>query len=206
MGIHASIPSLHYHPAGPSINPPFCWKHHAVFQYQTVYVLCWWHSSPEGKVLHQCPWIKQWNCSYIASIFSHRDSVNLKKWICLYTGSVARVYALALWSYLWSRLEGRWRRGARSMMANKLRNNSKYWDTFFSSERRSGGLKRREVLLVKSIVALSVFSVANQLTSHFKSSDLCFIEFPCVEQSRVPVGICFPNGLSNYSTLRALWL
>lgn len=133
MGIHASIPSLHYHPAGPSINPPFCWKHHAVFQYQTVYVLCWWHSSPEGKVLHQCPWIKQWNFSYVASIFSHRDSVNLKKWICLYTGSVGRVYALALWSYLWSRLEGRRRWGARSMMANKLRNNSKYWDTFFYS-------------------------------------------------------------------------
>lgn len=71
---------------------------------------------------------------------------------------------------------------------------------FLLSERSSGGLKRREVLLLKSIVALNVFSVADQLTSHFKSSDLCFIEFPCVEQSHAPVGICFPNGLSNHST------
>lgn len=100
------------------INPPFCWKHHAVFQYQILYVLCWWHSSPEGKVLHHCPWVKQWNFSYIASIFSHRDSVNLKKWMCLYIGSVARVYALYLWFHLWSRLEGRWKWGARSLMAN----------------------------------------------------------------------------------------
>lgn len=75
---------------------------------------------------------------------------------------------------------------------------------FLLSERRLGGLKGREVLLVKSVVALNVFSVADQLTSHFKSSDLCFIEFPFVEQSHAPVGICFPNGLSNYSTLRAL--
>lgn len=118
MGIHASICSLHYHRAGASINPPFCWKHHAVFQYQIAYVLCWWHSSPEGKVLHHCPWVKQWNFSYIASIFSHRDSVNLKKWMCLYIGSVARVYALYLWFHLWSRLEGRWKWGARSLMAN----------------------------------------------------------------------------------------
>ena len=91
------------------------------------------------------------------------------------------------------------RRRRKYLTASKLENKPHSRETFSLCESFGIDSKGTAVLSVTPLIALSLSSVADQLTFQCEKTDLCSVELSSVARQPHAVGICFLNSLTNTS-------